>query len=338
MRRESQQSPSCSDWTIRAISLAMGIAVVAYFAVPIANPAQAQTSSAASAPAAKTSSQSAQVPPNCKTFSSPQAAADALYKAAHDNDENGLLVILGPGAKDIVMWTDDPAERNADMQMFVKKYDQMHRFVKEPDNETTLYVGAENWPLPVPLVQHAGVWYFDASLGRREILFRRIGGNEMETVDTLRAMADAENDYFSRDTNSSGVHEYTRKFECSAGSHDGLYWPTSGSDETSPAGPLVARACYDNPEHVPFRGYYFRILTEQGPKAPGGVRNYVVDGKMTGGFAILAFPAQYRVSGVKSFVVGMNGVVYEKDLGPTTLKLAPTVASFNPDATWSKVQ
>jgi Protein of unknown function (DUF2950) len=338
MRRESTQTFAVSDWTKTAVSFVVAFAVLIALALMIANRAQGQSASGASASGAKVAPKSAQAMPHCKTFASPQEAADALSKAARDNDESAILVILGPAAKDIVAWTDDPAQRKAEREMFVKKYDEMHRFVREPDTETTLYVGAENWPLPVPLVHRAGVWYFDADLGRSEILYRRIGQNEMETMDTLRAVVDAENDHFSRDISSSGDHEYARKFNCSEGTHDGLYWPTSGSDDSSPAGPLVARASVDASDRAPFRGYYFRILTAQGAAARGGARSYVVDGKMTGGFAILAFPAEFRASGVKSFIVSQDGAIYEKSLGPSTAKLAAAITAFNPDSSWSKVQ
>jgi hypothetical protein len=338
MRRESTQARAFSDWTTSAFSFVGAFALLLALALLAASSSQGQSDSGATPSATNASPKPAPAMPHCKTFSSPQEAADALYKAAHDNDESGILVILGPAAKDIVMWTDDPAQRKSETEMFVKKYDEMHRFVREPDNETTLYVGAENWPLPVPLVHRSGVWYFDADLGRREILYRRIGQNEMETMDTLRAIVDAQNDHYSRDLGASGDHEFARKFNCSEGTHDGLYWPTSGPDDPSPAGPLVARASYDASDRAPFRGYYFRILTAQGPSARGGARSYVVDGKMTGGFAILAFPAEFRASGVKTFIVSQDGVIYEKSLGPATPKLAPAISTFNPDSSWSKVQ
>jgi DUF2950 family protein len=276
--------------------------------------------------------------PKLKTFSSPQEAADALYSAARNHDEDGLLVILGPDSKDVIVWTDDPADRKADADLFAEKYGQMHRLVREPDNETTLYVGAENWPLPIPLVEKDGAWYFDSGMGKREILYRRIGENELETIDVLRAMVDAENEYYSEVVDASGEHEYARKFNSEQGQRNGLYWPGSKEPDESPIGPYLAQASYNRSDRKPLRGYYFRILTEQGKQAPGGPRKYIVNGKMTGGFAFVAFPAEYRASGVKTFIVNQGGVVYEKDLGPMTEQLAKSMAMYNPDSTWTKVQ
>ena len=272
-----------------------------------------------------------------KTFASPQEAVDALYAAARNHDENSMLVILGPDSKDVVVWTDDPEERKADTDLFVEKYGQMHRLVKEPDNETTLYIGAENWPLPIPLVQKNGAWYFDSGLGRREIVFRRIGQNELETVDVLHATVDAENEYAAQMADTTGVHEYASRFNSEQGRRNGLYWPASKSPEESPIGPYLAQASFNRSDRKPLNGYFFRILTAQGPSAPDGARKFIIDGKMTGGFAFVAFPAVYRSSGVMTFIVGPHDLVYEKDLGPATAQLAKAMTSFNPDSTWSKV-
>jgi hypothetical protein len=249
-----------------------------------------------------------------------------------------MLFILGPDSKDVIVWTDDPADRKAETDLFAEKYGQMHRLVKEPDNETTLYVGAENWPLPIPLVEKDGAWYFDSGMGKREILYRRIGENELETIDVLRAMVDAENEYYSEVADASGDHEYARKFNSEQGQRNGLYWPGSKEPDESPIGPYLAQASYNRTDRKPLRGYYFRILTEQGKQAPGGARKYIVNGKMTGGFAFVAFPAEYRASGVKTFIVNQGGVVYEKDLGPMTAQLAKSMAIYNPDSTWTKVK
>lgn len=272
-----------------------------------------------------------------KTFSSPEEAVAALYAAARDHDEDGMLLILGPDAKDVVMWTEDPTDRKAEADLFAQKYGQMHRLVKEPDNETTLYVGAENWPLPIPMVEKNGAWYFDCALGRREITFRRIGQNELETVNVLHAMVDAQNEYAAQMAESTGVHEYARRLNGTEGKRDGLYWPGGKNPDESPIGPYLAQASFDRSDHKPLHGYYFRILTEQGPKAAGGASKYIVDGKMTGGFAFVAFPAEYRSAGVMTFIVGQNDVVYEKNLGPMTPQLAKDMTAFNPDSTWTKV-
>ena len=276
--------------------------------------------------------------PKLKTFSSPQEAAEALYSAARNHDEDGMLFILGPDSKDVIVWTDDPEDRKAETDLFAEKYGQMHRLVKEPDNETTLYVGAENWPLPIPLVEKDGAWYFDSGMGKREILYRRIGENELETIDVLRAMVDAENEYYSEVADTTGDHEYARKFNSEQGQRNGLYWPGVKEPDESPIGPYLAQASYNRSDRKPLRGYYFRILTEQGKQAPGGARKYIVNGKMTGGFAFLAFPAEYRASGVMTFIVNQGGAVYEKDLGPMTAQLAKSMAMYNPDSTWTKVK
>jgi hypothetical protein len=276
-----------------------------------------------------------------KTFPSAEEAADALYTAAKEHDESAMLVILGPDARDIVVWTDNSADRNAQDDQFAKKYEQMHRLVKEPDNETTLYVGAENWPLPIPIVERDHAWYFDCSLGRREILYRRIGENEMNTIDTLRGTVDAENQYYanSAGAGANAVEEYAQHFTCSQGQHNGLFASASGGDDDSNAiGPYLAQASYDRSDREPFHGYFFRILTAQGPHAHGGARNYIVNGKMTGGFAVVAFPAAYRSSGVKSFIVSQDGRIFAKDLGPKTAQLATAMENYNPDGTWTRVR
>jgi hypothetical protein len=295
----------------------------------------AQTTSQATAPSPQ---QKPTSQPKRKTFSSPEEAAAALYAAARNHDEDAILLVLGPDAKDVVVWSDDPAERKADTDLFVEKYGQMHRLVKEPDDETTLYVGAENWPLPIPLVEKNGGWYFDAALGRREIMYRRIGENELETVDVLHSLVDAENEYDAQVADSSGAHEYARQFTSAPGQRNGLYWPGSKGLDDCPIGPYLAQASFESSDHKPLHGYYFRILTEQGPKARGGARKYVVDGKMTGGFAFVAFPADYRSSGVMTFAVDQNDVVFEKDLGSMTAQVAKTMTAFNPDSTWNKVR
>jgi hypothetical protein len=330
-----------SQHGLRLLSLASGsipllVAATLLFAPQFAG-AQA-TASQAGSPAAKSASQPATTaaPNGQKTFSSPQQAAQALYDAASNDDENAIIAILGPNSRDLVMWTPNADDRKADIDQFVTKYKQMHRFVKEPDSETTLYVGAENWPMPIPLVNYHGAWYFDTPLGRQEVLYRRIGENEMDTIDVLRQLVDAENEYSSSDSNSS--HAYALHFASQSGNHNGLYWQTSDQSEESPIGPAVAHASYNHSDRVPFHGYFFRILTEQGPHAMGGAKNYLVDGNLTGGFAFVALPAEYRSSGVKTFMVDKNGVVYEKDLGAQTAKIDSTMKSFDPGAGWTRVQ
>jgi len=275
--------------------------------------------------------------PGEKTFASPQAASDALVTALKSDDEKALLEILGPDAKDIIS-SGDPAEDKATRTNFVKKYGEMHRMVAEPDGTTVLYIGAENWPCPIPLVNKGGAWYFNTDAGKQEILFRRIGQNEMSAIRVCQELAAAQNEYFAKENN-----EYAQKLASDAGKQDGLYWASTDKQSESPIGPLVANAGVPNgaPKNLhtppaPFHGYYFRIVTRQGKSAPGGAADYIVGGKMTGGFAFVAYPAEYRNSGVMTFIIGKDGVVYEKDLGKKTDAVAKSMKSYDPNPTWKK--
>jgi hypothetical protein len=313
--------------------LALGVGAAPQTSQPSTQPA---TKSKAPAQSQTAQAPPAQPQPGQKTFKSPQEAASALSSATHANNENEMLVILGGDARDIVMWSENAGERKAEADQFAKKYDQMHRLVKEPDGETTLYVGAENWPLPIPIVEFRGNWYFDAGLGRQEILYRRIGQNEVETMDALHAIVDAQKEYYAQDPPRDGGHEYAAHFDSAQGSRNGLYWSSTNND--SPLGPYLARAGYDRSDRMPLHGYFFRMLMAQGPSAPGGAKSYLANGKMIGGFAIVAFPAEYRVSGAKTFIVNQNGVVYERDLGAMTTEIASAMKDYNPTAAWRKVQ
>jgi Protein of unknown function (DUF2950) len=308
--------------------------LVLFATSPILARAQDAQSQETVPPKASSTYRAAQIAsPGQKTFSSPQEAAQTLYNAARNHDEKALLAILGPGARDLVIWTDDEAERSAQDDVFAKKYEQMHRFVKEPDNETTLYVGAENWPLPLPLVENSGSWFFDSNLGRREILFRRIGQNEMDAIDALQGIVGAENQF------NAETGEYSQQLNCSQGQQDGLFSPENGNDmDKNPLGPYLAEASYKRSDRMPFHGYYFLILTAQGPHAHGGAQSYIVDGKMTRGFAVVAFPAVYRSSGVQTFVVNHHGMIYEKDLGPKTTEIASAMKAYDPDSTWVRIR
>jgi hypothetical protein len=280
--------------------------------------------------------------PGQKTFASADDASQALYAAAQNGDKSALLDILGPAGAPIVSSSDDVQDKNS-RDEFVAKYQQMHRLAKELDGTTTLYVGAENWPVPLPLLSKGGVWYFDTVAATKEILFRRIGKNEFATMEVLDALIDAENDYNSQ-PHDGKPQQYAQKFASDEGQHNGLYWKTSEGEPESPAGPLVAYAAgegYGKKQGEgpsPFHGYYYRILTAQGKSAPAGAKNYIVNGEMTGGFALLAYPADYRSSGVMTFIVDQDGVIYQKDLGPKTAELASTIAEYAPDKTWHKVE
>ncbi len=273
-----------------------------------------------------------------KTFSSPEAASNALVTAARNNDVKELLEIFGPDGKRIVS-SGDEAEDAASRAKFVKKYEEMHRLFKEPNGTTVvLYVGAENWPTPVPIVRKGHSWYFETSAGEKEILFRRIGRNEMSAIRVCQELVAAEKEYSSEHHN-----EYAQKILGDDGQHDGLYWKASGSETQSLIGPLVAAAFTTGSESpsdapTPYRGYYYRILTAQGKDSPGGAKSYIVDGKMTKGFAFVAYPADYRSSGVMTFIVSVKGATYEKDLGKGTGELAKAMKEYNPGPGWKKVE
>ena len=277
-----------------------------------------------------------------KTFPSAEDASQALFAAAQSGDKEVLLDILGPAGASIVSSSDDVQDKNS-RDEFVARYQQMHRFAKEPDGTTTLYVGAENWPVPLPLLNKSGVWYFDTEEASKEILFRRIGKNEFAAMEVLDALIDAENDYYSQSRDGK-PQQYAPKFASDEGQHNGLYWKTSEGEQESPAGPLVAYAAGEGYSKnqgegpSPFHGYYYRILTAQGKSAPGGSKSYIVNGDMTGGFALLAYPADYRSSGVMTFIVNQDGVIYQKDLGPKTAELASTIKEYAPDKTWHKAE
>lgn len=274
--------------------------------------------------------------PGQKTFSSASEASQAFVAAARGNDAQALLEILGPSAKQIIS-SGDETEDTQNRATFVQRYGEMHRLVKEPDGTTTLYVGAENWPMPIPLVSKGQAWYFDTAAGEKEILYRRVGRNEMSTIRVCQELVAAEKEY------NSSQHEYAQKFFSDAGQHNGLYWEAAAGESQSPIGPLVASAVAEgytpkgNDSSAPYRGYYYRILTRQGSGAPGGAKNYVANGKMTAGFAFIAYPAAYRSSGVMTFMVGEDGVVYQKDLGPQTTATVKAMTGYNPTPSWQKV-
>jgi len=270
-----------------------------------------------------------------KTFSSAEEASKALVTAAQNNDEKAMLEILGPEGKDIVSSGDatEDAEHRAN---FARRYEEMHRLVTEPDGTTTLYIGAENWPTPIPLVNKGNTWFFDTAAGKAEILYRRIGRNEMSAIRVCEELAAAEKEY-----RSSHHDQYAEKIFSDEGKRNGLYWKAAAGEPESPIGPLVAWAVNSESRDnapTPYRGYYFHILTRQGKNGPGGAKNYVVNGKMTDGFAFVAYPAVYRSSGVMTFIVDQDGVVYQKDLGKKTEAFGKAMKEYNPDTTWQKAQ
>jgi hypothetical protein len=279
--------------------------------------------------------------PGQQTFASVEDAARAFFQASQSEIDQNVLNILGPAGQDIVSSGDNVEDLDARIS-FVVKYQQMHRFVTEPNGNVTLIVGAENWPFPIPLVKKNGVWYFDTQAGKNEILFRRIGKNEMAAIQACGDLVDAQKTYFARAPHGY-ANEYAQKLVSDKERHNGLYWDEAIDDYASPINPLIASAYGKGPnddsgDRYPFNGYFFRILTTQGPHAPGGTKNFVVNGKMIAGFAFVAYPAEYRSSGVKSFIVNQSGTIYEKDLGADTTKLAEAMTAYDPDSTWRKAQ
>jgi len=281
--------------------------------------------------------------PGQRTFASPEDAGNALFAAMQAQSEQSPspLSILGPAGKDILS-SGDPDEDADARTSFVVKYQEMHRFVKEPNGTTTLVIGAENWPFPIPLVNNHGSWFFDTAAGKDEILFRRIGKNELAAEDACRQLVEAQKQYFERPPRDV-PQQFAQKLVSDEGRHNGLYWHGASDEFDSPINPLIAYARQNLPtdqvgEHVPFNGYMFRILTSQGRHAPGGAKHYIVDGKMTAGFAFVAYPVEYRSSGVMTFIVDASGTIYEKDLGPNTTKLAQAMTVYDPDSTWHKTE
>lgn len=274
--------------------------------------------------------------PGQKTFSSAQEATTAWVMAVQSNNEKAMLDILGPEGKQIVSSGDETEDAHSRAH-FVQRYQEMHRLVEEPDGTTTLYIGARNWPTPIPLVKQGNTWYFDTSAGKMEILFRRIGRNEMSTIRVCQELVAAQKEYYSAQHS-----EYAQKIFSDEGQHNGLYWKASSVETQSPIGPLVASAVaegYDKGQAgppTPYRGYLYHVLTRQGKSAPGGAKSYVVNGKMSEGFAFVAYPAEYRSSGVMTFIVSQDGVVYQKDLGKKTEALGKAMKEYNPNSSWQK--
>jgi hypothetical protein len=273
-----------------------------------------------------------------RVFQTPEDAATALANAIKSSATMDLLKVLGPDAEDIMVSGDAVADREA-RQRFVGAYNAKHKVIIEGE-KAFLVVGADDFPLPIPLTRQKSGWKFDTAAGRLEILYRRIGRNELDAIQTCLAYVDAQNEYAEKDRTGEGVGVYAQRIVSISGKKDGLYWPAS-EGEASPLGEFVAQASAEGYRtgagRAPYHGYYYRILTQQGPNAPGGTLNYVVKGKMIGGFALLAYPAEYGNSGVMTFVVNHSGTVYQKDLGDYTMKLVNRMMWFDPDQTWKKV-
>jgi len=281
--------------------------------------------------------------PSYQVFASPDNASDGLATSAKSGDPNAVVAVFGPDSKEII-FSGDPVQDKEIASVFLHEYDVMHRWRKMPDGSQMLLIGADNFPFPIPLKKNtAGQWYFDAAAGREEILMRRIGRNELAVMDVCMALVDADAEYFSMHHDDGSSHQFAAKFISDAGKQNGLYWEAAEGQPKSPLGPMAAYATNEGynvkPDaHLPFHGYYFHMLTGQGSNAPGGAKQYIVDGKMTGGFAFVASPAEYRNSGVMTFIINQDGVLLQKDLGTTTAQTAAAMTEFNPDQSWTQAQ
>ena len=277
--------------------------------------------------------------PSFKLFASPEDAGNAVMEAAKSGDQNAALAIFGPEAKQII-YSGDAVQDKASIDAFAAAYGVMHRWRKMPDGSEILIVGADNFPFPIPLKKNAAEqWFFDLAAGKEEILSRRIGRNELAVINICGALAEAEAEYFSQP--HEGAKQYAVKFISDSGKQNGLYWDSPEGQPKSPLGPLVAFATNEGYSvkpnaHLPFHGYFFHMLTGQGSHAQGGAKDYVIDGKMVGGFAFVAYPAEYRNSGVMTFIINQDGVLLQKDLGKTTAETATAMTVFDPDGSWSQ--
>lgn len=274
-------------------------------------------------------------------FDSPEAAAEALVSAAKARDKSELMEILGPGARRVISSGDRVADRNA-RDKFIESYNEKHGFESDGDNRAVLVLGDDDWPFPIPIVKTEGKWEFDTEAGLEEILVRRIGENELSAIESARTYVKAQKDYAALEIDGKSPPAYAQRIVSSAGQKDGLYWPAEEGEKPSPLTEVFAEIREEGYEPgdapTPYHGYYFRVLDRQGDAAKGGARDYVVDGRMTGGFALVAYPAEYGNAGIMTFLVNQDGVVFEKDLGPDTEQLVPGIDAFSPDETWREVE
>jgi hypothetical protein len=281
--------------------------------------------------------------PSFKVFASPEEAGAALLEAAKSGDPNAVLTIFGPESKEVVL-SGDAVQDKTTIDSFVGAYGVMHRWRKMPDDAQILLIGADNFTFPIPLKKNAaGQWYFDMVAGKDEILSRRIGRNELAVIDICGALADAQGEYFSQTHADGSTQQFAVKFISDTGKQNGLYWESPEGQPRSPLGPLAAFATDEGysvkpDSHMPFHGYFFHMLKKQGSHAPGGAKEYVVDGKMASGFAFVAYPAEYGNSGVMTFIINQDGVLLQKDLGKTTTETAAAMTEFDPGDGWSPVQ
>lgn len=278
-----------------------------------------------------------------RSFASPDEAVTAFVDALRAENADAVFAVLGSSAKGWLSSGDSVADAT-ERKRFLAAYDRKHTITRKGDAVALLNVGVDEWPFPAPIVSKAGKWSFDTEAGREEVLSRRIGRNELNTIQTLLAIVDAQRDYASTDADGNGLADYASRFMSTPGKRDGLHWPVKAGESQSPLGPLVVKAVREGygaaanaGKPVAYHGYYYRMLTAQGSQAGGGAFSYLVNGRMFGGFAVIAYPASYGNSGVKTFIVNHDGVVYERDLGTGTVSEAGNMKLFNPDAKWKKV-
>lgn len=327
--------------TLSTLALALSTA----FALNAQAQAPAATAAPHSAPAPAPAAAAKNAEHSPRSFASPDAASEALAAAVRNKDAKALVSIVGPGSTSWLFSGDQVADAN-DWAKFLAAYEEKHSLEKKDEGKVVLDVGNDAWPFPAPLVKKGSQWSFDAVAGREEILNRRVGRNELDAIQTLLAVVDAQREYAASDADGNGFADYARRFKSSPGKKDGLYWPEENGAAQSPLGPLVATASAEGYGKQPktgntprpFHGYVFRILTSQGKDAPGGAYDYMVGDKLLGGFGVVAYPASYGNSGVMTFVVNHEGVVYEKDLGAQTASIASAMTQYNPGPTWRKEQ
>lgn len=274
-----------------------------------------------------------------KTFDTAQQAAEAIIQAAQNDDVPALLEIFGPDGKDFLTTGDDVQDKNSRASFAALAKEKMHvDTLPHNAKRATLFVGSEDWPLPFPLVKQDGKWRFDSVAGRTEILDRLIGSNELDVINICRGYAEAQKEYSSEIHDDSGVNQYAQRIISTPGKHDGLSWQNPDGSQGGPVGEAIAKALEEGytSQSAPYHGYFFKTLKGQGPAAPLGQLDYVVNGMMIGGFAMIAWPAEYQVTGVQTFIVSYDGIVYQKDLGPDTAKTAPAIDRYDPDKTWQR--
>ena len=277
-----------------------------------------------------------------KSFVSPEAGSAALFGAVKVNDQPMLRAILGPHGSTLISSGDMVADQH-NRETFIKAYGVANKVVLEGDSQAVLVIGQDEWPMPIPLVKSAAGWRFDTTQGEQEILNRRIGRNELAAIQVCLSIVDAAHEYAALDLDGDGIPEYAPQFVSSPGTRDGLYWPTKADEPPSPLGPLLAAAASEgytdsvSKPLAPYHGYFYKILTKQGKDASGGAYDYVIKSHMIGGFAVVAYPARHGVSGIMSFLVNQDGVVYEQNLGKSTTAIASKMTTFNPDASWREV-